>query len=296
MRIAVTGSTGFVGRRYMQVPLANYAKEALDLRRSSIDDLDLAETDVIVHLAGKAHDMQGGAEEQYFSVNFELTRNLADRARESGVRQFIYVSSTKVYGDEVRTVLNEQSDCRPTDPYGESKFLAENYLISIDSEDFKVAIVRPPLVYGPHVKGNMIRLLNLASKKFPLPLANTGNARSMVFVDNLVALIDKIVVEKAKGVLIAGDIKPLSTQELVTAIRNELGNRAGMFTIPGFIRPLIRKIRPALYLRLFGSFVVDNSGTNRKLNFVPPFSSNDGIRVMTKWYKARENNAHAEII
>lgn len=296
MNVAVTGSTGFVGKRYLQVAVSNCTKVPLNLRASRIEDIDLVGTDVIVHLAGKAHDMQGAPDEEYFSINFDLTRGLADRAKSCGVRQFIYISSTKVYGDDVAAVMDEHSTCLPTDAYGKSKLAAENYLQSIGSPDFKVAIVRPPLVYGPEVKGNMIRLLELAARNIPLPLGKTNNARSMVFLDNLVALIDKIVSERTSGLFIAGDARPLSTDELVTAIRKNLGSKAGMVTIPPFLRSLIRKIKPALYTRLFGSFVVDNRGTNQRLNFTPPFSSEEGIRVMTHWYLTWKNIEHAKSV
>jgi UDP-glucose 4-epimerase len=294
MKVAVTGSTGFVGKRYLQVPASNCSKMPLNLRATRVEDIDLRGTDVIVHLAGKAHDMQGAPDEEYFSVNFDLTRALADRAKSSGVMQFIYISSTKVYGDEISATLDEHSACLPTDAYGKSKLAAEHYLQSISSPDFKVAIVRPPLVYGPEVKGNMIRLLELASKNIPLPLGKTNNARSMVFLDNLVALIDKIIGEEASGLFIAGDERPLSTDELVTAIRSNLGNTSGLVSIPVFMRPLIRKIKPALYTRLFGSFVVDNKGSNQRLNFTPPFSSEEGISVMTRWYLTWKNREHAK--
>ncbi len=284
MRIGVTGSTGFVGKRYMLTPVPGYEKYSLDLRSTAATDFDLRDTTAIVHLAGKAHEMKPVPDSDYFSVNFSLTKSLADHAKLSGVRQFIYISSTKVYGDEVHSVLNEHSPCTPTDAYGKSKYQAEQYLLSISSDDFKVAIVRPPLVYGPEVKGNMIKLLQLADRKIPLPLGNTNNARSMVFIDNLIALIDKLMVEAKTGVFIGGDPSTLTTDELVRTIRKYLGNSAGLISIPFAVRPLIKMIRPALYIRLFGSFVVDNSETNERLNFVPPFSSDHGIGVMTKWY------------
>lgn len=232
MRIGVTGSTGFVGKRYMEISLPGYQKYSLDLRKNIVGDLDLSTTEVVVHLAGKAHEMQPSPDEQYFLVNFEITKALADHAKHSGVGQFIYISSTKVFGDDVNSVLDEHSNCMPTDAYGKSKLKAEEYLRSISTNAFEVAIVRPPLVYGPGVKGNMIRLLDLTSRKKPLPFGNTNNARSMVFVDNLVALIDQIISEKGNGIFIAGDLKPLSTEELVISIRKNLNNTSGLISIP----------------------------------------------------------------
>ncbi len=203
----------------------------------------------------------------YFNVNYELTRRLADKAKRQGVKQFVYVSSTKVYGDDVRQVLNEKSPCTPTDAYGASKFRAEAYLQSIASGSFSVAIVRPPLVYGPEVKGNMIRLLQLAGKKYPLPFGKSGNARSMVFVDNLIEFINTIIEQQEEGIFVAGDREPIATDRLILMIRKYLSNGSGLVSIPGLFRVVLRKLKPGLYTRLFGSFVVDNSGSNAAAPF-----------------------------
>lgn len=283
--IAVSGLSGFVGKRLLEYNRHRFVIVPLELRRKKIVDLDLSGIDAIVHLAGKAHQMQPIDDKIYFDVNYELTKQLAQRAQEQGVPHFVYISSTKVYGDDVKMVLDEKSPCTPTDAYGESKWKAEQYLQSVNSSSFVTAIVRPPLVYGPEVKGNMIKLLELAAKNYPLPFGNIGNERSMVFVDNLIELINTIITQHAAGVFIAGDERPLSTDRLIGLMRKSLGNTKGLISIPGFIRSLIKKAKPALYIRLFGSFVVDNTATNKQLNFVPPFSTEQGVDAMVKWFK-----------
>ena len=284
-KVAVTGATGFVGKRFMEINRDRFDLLPLSLRWREPADIDLAGVSSVVHLAGKAHQMEPIEDRIYFDVNYELTRQLAERAIQQRVKHFIYISSTKVYGDDIHEVLNEHSPCTPGDAYGGSKWKAEQYLASVHSNAFKVAVVRPPLVYGPGVKGNMIKLLQLADKKYPLPFGNSGNSRSMVFVDNLVALIDTIIDREAHGVFIGGDSKPVSTDALILLMRHYLSNPKGLLTIPGFIRPVIRKLKPALYTRLFGSFVVDNSATNERLHFVPPYSTAEGVAEMVKWYK-----------
>lgn len=287
MKIGVTGSTGFVGQRYMRVPHNGHEKISINLRSETPDQMDLQGVNTIVHLAGKAHEMQPIPDGIYFKVNYELTKALAERAKTSGVSHFIYISSTKVYGDVINGVVNEDSDCLPTDAYGKSKKMAEEFLLSMQSPDFTVSIIRPPLVYGPGVKGNMIRLLEIAEKNIPLPFGNTGNARSMVYLDNLVALINRVIEKKAAGIFIGGDVSPLSTDSLISLMRKSLGKRPGLITLPAFMRKILKQIRPAMYFRLFGSFEVDNTGTNNKLNFVPPYSSEAGISEMVKWYLKR---------
>jgi nucleoside-diphosphate-sugar epimerase len=284
--IAISGATGFVGKRMIAYNSKKFQQKILSLRSTRVDAINLTGIDAVVHLAGKAHDMGQVDDSVYFSINYELTKQLANKAKENGVQQFIYISSVKVYGDEVNGILNESSSCTPTDAYGASKLQAEQYLQSIETGLFKIAIIRPPLVYGPEVKGNMIRLLQLAAKKFPLPFGKINNARSMVFVDNLVELINTIIDKEASGVFIAGDRKPLSTDELIGLVRKSLGNKSGLISIPAGIRKLIQKIKPAFYTRLFGSFVIDNSNTNERLNFIPPYSTEEGVRQMVDWFKS----------
>ena len=285
MKIAVTGAGGFVGKRFMVYNQSRFELVPVSLREQSPTAVNLQGVTTLVHLAGKAHEMGTISDQVYFDINYELTRQLADRARQQGVRQFVYISSVKVYGDHIHGVLNEQSPCIPTDAYGASKLKAEQYLQSINDPAFTIAIVRPPLVYGPEVKGNTIRLLQLADKNWPLPLGRCGNARSMVFVDNLIELINTIITRQAAGVFVAGDSAPLSTDELIMQMRKYLGNSKGLVSIPGIVRTVMKKLKPALYTRLFGSFVVSNQATNRQLDFFPPYTTAQGIEQMVHWYK-----------
>ena len=283
-KIVVTGISGFVGKRFNEYNNNKYIIKSLPLRNINFDDVTFKGVDAIVHLAGKAHQMEPIDDQIYFDVNYGLTKALVDKAILDGVPQLIYISSTKVYGDDIHSVLNENSDCNPTDAYGESKLKAEQYLQTLSTR-INISIVRPPLVYGPEVKGNLIQLLQLCKRKIPLPFGNTQNARSMVFVDNLVALINTIIDQQSSGIFIAGDRNTLSTDRLVSLIRLNLGMKNWLITIPYFLRNLIKQLKPRLYIRLYGSFVVDNTNTNNKLNFVPPYTTEFGIEQMVKWFK-----------
>jgi len=285
LRIGITGSTGFVGKRMLAYDAHRYELIPLTIRDVDIPGISLAGLDAIVHLAGKAHQMEPIADEVYFQVNYELTRQLAIAAKEQGVPHFIYISSTKVYGDEAEQELNEYTACVPTDPYGKSKRDAELFLLGMQLPAFAVAILRPPVVYGPEVKGNIIRLLKLADTAYPLPFGEAGNLRSMVFVDNLVELINTIIDQKASGIFLAGDQKPLSTNQLISGMRQALGRPNRLVAIPLVFRKMVKKVRPALYARLFGSFLVNPADTNQRLKFVPPFTSVEGIGKMVAWYK-----------
>jgi nucleoside-diphosphate-sugar epimerase len=286
--VGVTGFSGFVGKRWMSYNGTRFHLQPIPLRNTVIAQLPLGKLNAIVHLAGKAHQMEPIADEIYFQVNCHLALELARVAKDQGVRQFIYISSTKVYGDSPKGILNEQSVCLPTDPYGASKKKAEELLLAMQSTNFSVAIVRPPLIYGAEVKGNMLKLLQLAASKYPLPFGSTGNLRSMVYIDNLIALINTIIEKNATGIFLAGDEKPLSTAELIGLMRTAMQRRPGLIAVPHFFRIMLKKLRPALYTRLFGSFEVDPAQTNRELQFAPPVSSAQGITEMVNWF--RENN------
>lgn len=282
LTVAVTGVSGFVGKRFCEYNTDKYNIIPLNLRDGQPQNLFLSGVDIIVHLAGKAHQMEPISDKIYFDINYSLTRELALQAIKFKVPHFIYISSTKVYGDEKNIVLDERTVCTPTDAYGASKFKAEQFLRSLTA--INVAIIRPPLIYGPNVKGNMLKLLELADKKLPLPFGNIQNTRSLVFIDNLIELINTIIEAQAAGLFIAGDKKPLSTNALIILIRKYLNNASPIFSLPFFIRKLIKAIKPSLFIRLFGSYIVDNSYTNQALNFVPPYSTEYGIEKMVKWF------------
>jgi nucleoside-diphosphate-sugar epimerase len=286
MKIVVTGANGFVGKRFMEYNQGKFQLQALSLRSNQLSSFDFAVVDAIVHLAGKAHDMRSTNDQEYFNINFELTKKLADKAKAQGVPHFLYISSVKVYGDEDRELLDEESTCIPGDAYGKSKLEAEKYLKSIENNQFKVAIVRPPLVYGPGVKGNMNRMLKLANSNLPLPFAKTRNRRSMVFLDNLIELLNRIVLTGSRGTFVAGDERAVSTEELISEIRKAMDKKTRLFAIPGAGRWLLRKLRPDFSKRLFSSFVIENKRTNQVLQFAPPFSFEFGIKQTVDWYQS----------
>ncbi len=281
-KILVTGANGFIGKRFVEYNKERFYITTLSVRDDVYKTFDFTGFDSIVHLAGKAHDMNCKDDSEYFNVNTDITKTLATKAKSDGVKHFIYISSVKVYGKEDRGLITEKSECLPEDAYGKSKLLAEHFLQSIQDENFKVAIVRPPMVYGAGVKGNMDRLIHLCKKKYPLPLGNIGNLRTMVFVDNMIELLNTIIDQQAQGIFIPSDKKPISTDALILMIKQSLGETNNLISIPFFLRKIIKIAKPELYKRLFGSFVMDTKATNGKLNFVPPYSTEFGIEKMVK--------------
>lgn len=281
-KILITGANGFIGKRFLEYNKERFEITTLSVRDESYKNFDYNGFDSIVHLAGKAHDMDCKDDSEYFKINVDITKALATKAKADGVKHFIYISSVKVYGNEDRGLITEKSDCTPEDAYGKSKLEAEQFVKTLQYQNFKVAIVRPPMVYGKGVKGNMDKLIALCNKNYPLPFGNIGNLRTMVFVDNLVELLNTIIDQQAQGIFIPGDKKPISTNDLIVLIRKALGKEPKLISIPKFLRSIIKTFKPAFHKRLFGSFVIDTRNTNATLNFVPPYSTEFGISEMCK--------------
>jgi UDP-glucose 4-epimerase len=284
--IAVTGASGFVGS-YLVRTLKDLIIDELDLLTLSVEEIDFSKYDTIIHLAALVHQMKGAEDELYYKINRDLAFNVATKAKAQGVKQFLFMSTAKVFGEssDKGFSYDESSQCNPFDSYSKSKFEAEKLINSLCDDEFKVAIIRTPLVYGPGVRGNMLSLMNLIDKCPILPLNEINNARSIVFIGNLVALINRIIEKNVSGVFIAGDKFPLTTTELIKIIIKSMKKKRILFKLPKWMLNLILKVKPALSNRLFGSFVLDHSDTNKRLDFSPPYDSEDGILEMVNWYK-----------
>jgi nucleoside-diphosphate-sugar epimerase len=290
--ILIPGSSGFIGTHFIKnFPELNIVE--VDLLTQNVDEIDFSGIDSVLHLAALVHQMKGAPEEQYFKINRDLAYNVAKRAKEQGVKHFLLMSTAKVFGESTTGTppWDENSECYPQDAYGKSKYEAEKLIKSLADNNFKVAIVRSPLVYGVGVKANMYNLVKLVDCFKVLPLGGIQNRRSMVFVGNLVALLQHIIDNQAAGVFIAGDQSSLSTTELTWLIGKSLKKRLILVKIPYFIVWALSRIKPSIVDRLFGSLELDNSNTNEKLGFVPPFSTEEGINKMVEWFKYQKGKS-----
>jgi UDP-glucose 4-epimerase len=279
-KLLITGSSGFVGRYATGYFKDSYDVETLSLRNKLAGNSVFQGVDSILHLAGKAHVMGNTDPQEYFDINRDLAVSFAQKAKDNGVSQFIYISSTKVYGDDNSSILDEFSTCQPNDPYGESKYEAEQELLKLNDTAFTITIIRPPLIYGKGVKGNLARISKLIDKLPIIPFGGIQNKRSMVYVGNLTALVDHVINNRSQGVYIAGDDKAYSTTYLVETILKNKGLSKKNVVLPKFLLSLIRTIKPKIYSRLFDSYEVTNTKTNKRLNFNPPFSFEEGIKEM----------------
>lgn len=283
MRILITGARGFVGRALCQ------NLQAFELVKPGRDDWlsSLESIDCVIHLAARVHVSKDTAKDplaEYRIVNVEKTLDLARQASSLGVKRFIFVSSVKVNGELTEKDMPFRADDipNPQDPYGFSKCEAEAGLIKLAKETgMEVVIIRPPLVYGPGVKANFLSMINMLDKGIPLPLGNVSNKRSLVFVDNLVDLLIRVIDHpKAAGqVFLVSDDHDVSTTTLLRSISSALGKKAKLLPVPLFVLKAIFYLigKSGLSQRLLGSLCLDISNTKKLLNWTPPFSFEDGI-------------------
>jgi nucleoside-diphosphate-sugar epimerase len=286
MRVLLTGASGFIGSAFCRLYRTDFDIEAVSFRQE-VGKIDMSRADAVVHLSALVHQMNGADPKTYQEVNVTKTLMLAAKAKASGVKQFIFMSSTKVYGEENREAYDEKSPCHPKDPYGQSKLDAETGLLAIADETFKVTIIRTPVVYGEGVKANILKLIKLADRYRLLPFGGIKNRRSMVYVGNLAYLIAELIKQKKAGIFLASDDQPLSTSGLIKRIAIALDTP--LLLIPfSPMRIVLKFLRPQIYQRLYGDLYLDNTETRAELHLRNPFSTDEGIQRMTDWYKANK--------
>jgi UDP-glucose 4-epimerase len=281
MKLLITGSNGFVGSYFINNYKNKYDIKTFSFLKNDINSLDCKDINVVFHLSALVHQMGGASADEYEKVNVTQTLELAKKAKESGVKQFVFMSTVKVYGEETSNKYSENTHCSPEDDYGKSKLKAEKLLLDLENDTFKVSIIRTPIIYGYGVKANIKNLVNLVNKISILPFGNIENKRSMVYIGNLCHLVDEVIIQQQSGVFLASDDKPLSTSKLIELISKNLDKKIYLIKIP-FFESLLKTLKPSFHKRLYGSLEVDNTLTKEKLNLKNPYSIEDGIRLMIK--------------
>ncbi|PPK59170.1 UDP-glucose 4-epimerase [Malaciobacter marinus] len=290
MNLLITGSNGFVGKYFINKYKNKYDIRTFSFLKDDINTLDCNTIDIVFHLSALVHQMGGASCEEYERVNVIQTLELAKKAKESGVKHFVFMSTVKVYGEESNSKYTENTICNPEDEYGKSKLKGEQELLGLsdeglgDSDGFKVSIVRTPIVYGYGVKANIKSLINLVRKVSMLPFGNIQNKQSMVYIGNLCHLVDEIIDNNQTGVFLASDDEPISTTKLIELIAKSLNKKVYLIKIP-FFESVLKLVKPSFHKRLYGSLEVDNSITKEKLNLKNPYSVEEGISLMLKDFR-----------
>ncbi|MDP2996691.1 MAG: SDR family oxidoreductase [Bryobacterales bacterium] len=248
---------------------------------------------VVVHLAARVHIMHDDAvdpREAYRQVNVDGTVALARAAAEQGVRRMVFVSTVKVNGESTSgRPFMEGDPPDPQDSYAVSKWEAEEALRSVAANTgLEIAIVRPPLAYGPGVRANFLRLMRLVERGVPLPLPDTKNRRSLIGVENLADFLVRCVShpEAANETFMVSDGEDVSTRELIARLARALGRSARFLPVPEFaVRFAARLVgKEAAVNRLLGSLAVNSDKARQRLGWKPPVTLDSGLAATARWY------------
>lgn len=283
--LMVTGASGFIGSNFIKKYSEEYNIIPVDLIKNRPEDLDYTEVDAILHLAALVHQMNGAPEEKYYEVNTELTRRLATTAKEKGVKHFVFYSTVKVYGNDGdllnhNFILTENSPCKPNDPYGASKYEAEKLLSELKDKNFKVAVVRPPMVYGDGVKGNMLSLIKLIDKFPIIPFNFEKNKRTIISIENLLYMTHLIIKNEADGIYLGTEGNPVSIKEIAESIERALGKKKRNIKLPSLMFKLLCKIKPNIMVRLYGTLAFKQEDNHNKIGYKPKDSMDNQIKIM----------------
>lgn len=290
-RILITGSNSFVGKNFLSNSKHSIIKE-ISLHDNNPEEINFNQYDTVLHVAAIVHQTNKIPESKYFEINTDLCLNVARNAKKQGVKQFVFLSSVKVYGNKqpLNTIWNEFSECLPDDTYGKSKLMAEEGLQKLEDKNFCITIIRCSLIYGVKVKANMLNIVRLVHRFPVLPLAKINNQRSFLSIENLVPLIDTIIEKRASGIFLATDEKAISTTSLVQLIAKHLHKNIVLFPLPQPLVWLGKKFFSDIFDRLFNSYEFDNTYTRKTLNYSPKLTIDEGIKNMMKFYNNKTNN------
>lgn len=279
-KILITGSNGYLGSSFLTQYKNKYLFQKFSLLNQKLENINFDNIDIILHCAALVHQKIKHPYEKYYEINVEYPLRLAKLAKENGVKQFVFISSIAVYGED-KEKIDENTSYEPITPYGKSKLEAEKELLKLNDGSFIVSIIRPPMIYGRNAPGNIDSLIRLVKKLPILPLGKVENKRTFISIQNLCYIIDEIITQKQNGIFLASDDEPLSTSKLIEFIAKNLDKKIYLIKIP-FFESLLKLVKPSFHKRLYGSLEVDNTITKEKLNLKNPYSVEDGIRLMIK--------------
>jgi nucleoside-diphosphate-sugar epimerase len=291
MKILITGASGFVGQN-----LLSYFKHKFEITclnrndlAGDITSLSLNDNEAIIHLAGKAHDLKNVSQpNDYYQINYELTKKLYDAFLKSDAKKFIFISSVKAAADQVEGTLSETTLPNPQTHYGKSKLMAEQYIEAQPlPADKAYYILRPCMIHGPGNKGNLNLLYHFVKKGIPYPLAAFQNKRSFLSIENLSFVIEELINRNdvPMGIYQVADDETLSTTELIKIIGSTMGKKIPVWRIPAALLKGLAKAGDLIKLpltterlnKLTENYVVSNDKIKKALSKEFPVKSRDGI-------------------
>ncbi|MEH7085349.1 NAD-dependent epimerase/dehydratase family protein [Neobacillus drentensis] len=280
-RILITAKNSYIGKAFATWTANKYMVEYISCRTEEWRKLDLSKFDVILHVAGIAHvSTDPNMESIYYKVNRDLTIDLATKAKSEGVKQFIFLSSLIVYGDsssEMR-IINQNTIPNPSNFYGNSKLQAEAGIKPLESDNFKIVTLRPPMIYGKGSKGNYPKLAK-AAMKIPI-FPDIDNQRSMLHIDNLSEFIRLMIENEENGLFFPQNREYVKTSEMVKSIAEVHGKKVKLTKIFNPLLSIIG-IKIGIINKVFGNLVYEQSLSEYKQNYrVRNFK--ESIRVTEK--------------
>lgn len=325
-RVLVTGARGFIGTHVCRLlvragftvrgasrgahPPSAVAGEWVRLPAMDAGtdwNAALEGVDAVVHLAGRVHLLRDEAANplaEYRSVNVAATEGLARQAAACGVRRFVFMSSVKVHGERTAKRddgtwqrFSEADEPHPLDPYAVSKWEAEQVLGRVAHETgMEIVVLRPPLVYGPGVGANFLRLLRAVQRGMPLPFARVDNLRSLVYVENLAeaVLVCLDSAAAANKTYLVSDVD-VSTPDLIHAIARTMARPSRLVSVPLWMLRLAGTVtfRRAAVSRLLDSLLMDDSRIRGELYWSPPHTMQEGLARTVTWLTGKAYTAQS---
>lgn len=279
--ILITGKNSYIGtslENWLMREPDKYKVDTVDMKDGSWKEKDFSHYDVVFHVAGIAHIKETtDNQELYYKVNRDLAYETAQKAKQDGVEQFIFLSSMSVYGIETG-VIDKNTHLKPSSAYGRSKIEAEDLINKLQDNSFTVATLRPPMVYGEGCRGNYPRLVGLALKTPIFP--NVDSKRSMIYIDNLSEFVKQLIDNRNGGLFFPQNAEYVNTSEMVRLIAEAHGKRVVMTKL---FNPLLRLLNVSTVNKVFGDLVYDMSMSEyesdyRVYGFIESIIKTEGVR------------------
>ena len=274
-KILITGASSYIGisfEKYLEQFGDEYTVDTVDMTDGTWRERSFEGYDSVFHVAGIAHSDNGKISEEkeklYYAVNTDLTVETAKKAKEDGVKQFIFMSSAIVYGDSApigkEKHITKETPVSPANCYGDSKVQAENGILQLNGDDFKVVVIRPPMIYGKGSKGNYPTLAKMALKLPVFP--NVKNKRSMLYIGNLCEFVRLMIVNEEEGIFWPQNGEYSVTSELVRMIAASHGKKRHLIKGFGWALKLSSHVT-GLVNKAFGNLSYDMSISEYKENY-----------------------------
>jgi len=271
-KILITGANSYIGtsfERWVSRYPDRYSVDTIDLKDEKWREKSFNGYDVVFHVAGIAHVSNNPKlKDLYYKVNRDLAIETAKKAKEDGVKQFIFMSSIIVYGDSAhinnKKIIDNNTKPQPSNFYGDSKLQAEQGILALESESFKVVILRPPMIYGKGCKGNYPKLVKAALKLPVFP--DIDNERSMLHIDNLCEFVRLMIDNEERGIFFPQNKEYIKTSEMVKVIAETHGKKIRLTKV---FNPVLKLLayKVGFINKVFGNLVYEKSMSEYKENY-----------------------------